>query len=128
MRLGVGQCTPLFAIGEDRLSWYQRLPGAGTGGWAGILRGEVARSTGVADPGSRPGGRGAAPLRGPRPPRPARAAEPHPRRGPEWRLRHRMRPAPGAPAVRRASAGARLDALPVAAVGVAEPEHPAVAA
>jgi hypothetical protein len=31
-------------------------------------------------------------------------------------------------AVRRAAAGARLDALPVAAVGVAEPERTAVAA
>lgn len=46
-RLRVGQRTPLFSIGEDRLSWYQRLPGLGERGWAGILRGEVARSLGV---------------------------------------------------------------------------------
>jgi hypothetical protein len=46
-RLAVGERTPLFAIGEDRLSWYQRLPGAGEGGWAGILRGEAPRALGV---------------------------------------------------------------------------------
>lgn len=45
--LRAGQRTPLFAIGDDRLSWYQRLPGVGEAGWAGILRGEVARSVGV---------------------------------------------------------------------------------
>lgn len=46
-RLAVGERTPLFAIGEDRLSWYQRLPGAGEGGWAGILRGEAPRALGL---------------------------------------------------------------------------------
>ncbi|MCB0873400.1 MAG: hypothetical protein KDC36_08500 [Thermoleophilia bacterium] len=46
-RLAVGQRTPLFAIGEDRFSWYQRLPGVGTQGWAGILRGETPRSLGL---------------------------------------------------------------------------------
>ena len=40
---------PLFAIGEDRLSWYQRLPGAGCDGWAGILRGELPAAIGVAE-------------------------------------------------------------------------------
>jgi uncharacterized protein len=42
-----GERTPLFAIGEDRLSWYQRLPGVGEAGWSGILRGEVARAVGL---------------------------------------------------------------------------------
>ncbi len=46
-RLAVGERTPLFQIGEDRLSWYQRLPGLGTGGWAGILRGEAPRALGL---------------------------------------------------------------------------------
>ena len=46
-RLRVGERTPLFQIGEDRLSWYQRLPGLGEGGWAGILRGEAPRALGV---------------------------------------------------------------------------------
>lgn len=45
--LRVGQRTPLFAIGDDRFSWYQRLPGVGEAGWAGILRGEVSRAFGV---------------------------------------------------------------------------------
>jgi uncharacterized protein len=131
VRLGVGQRTPLFAIGEDRLSWYQRLPGVGTGGWAGILRGEVARSAGVAEA-ARLADRAAAELphfagrahRDPRAPQnlaPVAALE--------WRLRHRMGDRRLAlRAVRRAAAGARLDALPVAAVGVAEPERAAVAA
>ncbi|MFN8111008.1 MAG: hypothetical protein U0Y82_14375 [Thermoleophilia bacterium] len=46
-QLRVGQRTPLFAIGEDRYSWYQRLPGVGEGGWAGILRGEAPRALGL---------------------------------------------------------------------------------
>jgi uncharacterized protein len=46
--LAVGQRTPLFAIGEDRWSWYQRLPGAGADGWAGILRGELPRTLDLA--------------------------------------------------------------------------------
>ncbi|HWH14585.1 MAG TPA: hypothetical protein VNT51_07550 [Miltoncostaeaceae bacterium] len=45
--LRVGQRTPLFAIGDDRFSWYQRLPGVGESGWSGILRGEVARAFGL---------------------------------------------------------------------------------
>ena len=45
----VGQRTPLFAIGEDRLSWYQRLPGrrrrtAGPGSCAARRRARWARS------------------------------------------------------------------------------------
>lgn len=44
--LRVGQRTPIFAIGTDRLAWYQRLPGVGEAGWAGILRGELARTVG----------------------------------------------------------------------------------
>ena len=131
VRLGVGQRTPLFAIGEDRLSWYQRLPGVGTGGWAGILRGEVARSAGVAEA-ARLADRAAGELphfagrahRDPRAPQnlaPVAALE--------WRLRHRMGDRRLAlRAVRRAATEARLDSLPVAAVGVAEPERAAVAA
>jgi hypothetical protein len=46
--LGVGQRTPLFAIGDDRLSWYQRLPVASPQGWKGILRGELPQSLGIA--------------------------------------------------------------------------------
>jgi len=45
--LRVGQRTPLFAIGDDRFSWYQRLPGVGEAGWSGVLRGEVARAFGL---------------------------------------------------------------------------------
>ncbi len=131
VRLGVGQRTPLFAIGGDRLSWYQRLPGVGTGGWAGILRGEVARSAGVAEA-ARLADRAAAEL-----PRFAGRAHRDPRAPQnlapvaalEWRLRHRMGDRRLAlRAVRRAAAGARLDQQPVAAVGVAEPERAAVAA
>jgi hypothetical protein len=44
-RLAIGQRTPLFAIGADRLSWYQRLPGAD--GWGGVLRGELPRALGL---------------------------------------------------------------------------------
>lgn len=46
--LRCGQRTPLFAIGDDRLAWYQRLPNVGEAGWAGILRGEVATAFGLA--------------------------------------------------------------------------------
>lgn len=46
--MAVGQRTPLFGIGGDRLSWYQRLPVPTPAGWSGVLRGEVARSVGVA--------------------------------------------------------------------------------
>ena len=129
--LRVGQRTPLFAIGDDRLSWYQRLPGVGCAGWAGILRGEVARSAGVAEA-VRLADRAAAEL-------PRFAGRPHrdprapqnltPVAALEWRLRHRMGDRRLAlRAVRRASAGARLDAVPVTAVGVAEAEQEPVAA
>jgi uncharacterized protein len=47
--LGVGQRTPLFAIGHDRWSWYQRLPVADPRGWQGILRGELPQTLGVAE-------------------------------------------------------------------------------
>jgi hypothetical protein len=46
-QLRVGQRTPLFAVGDDRFSWYQRLPNVGESGWAGILRGEVSRAFGL---------------------------------------------------------------------------------
>ena len=45
--LGVGQRTPLFAIGDDRWSWYQRLPVPAPRGWRGILRGELPQTLGV---------------------------------------------------------------------------------
>lgn len=128
--LGVGQRTPLFAIGEDRLSWYQRLPNAGEAGWAGILRGEVARAVGVAEA-ARLADRSAAEL-------PRFAGRPHrdprapqnlaPVAALEWRLRRRMGDRRLAlRAVRRAVVAARVDAAPVA-VGVAAAEPQAVAA
>ena len=46
--LGVGQRTPLFAIGDDRWSWYQRLPVLNPTGWQGILRGELPQTLGIA--------------------------------------------------------------------------------
>jgi uncharacterized protein len=135
--LRVGQRTPLFAIGGDRLSWYQRLPGTGEAGWGGILRGELPRALGVARARAL-ADRAAAEL-------PRFAGRPH--RDPrapqnlspigalEERLRHRLgdrrlalravrRAAPGATLERRpgageAAAGARVGALPVA-VEVAE--------
>ena len=110
--LAVGERTPLFAIGEDRLSWYQRLPGAGCEGWAGILRGEVARALGLAEA-RRLADRAAAEL-------PRFAGRPHrdprapqnlaPVAGLEERLRHRMGDRRLAlRAARRAAAGATLD-------------------
>jgi hypothetical protein len=51
--LGVGDRTPLFAIGERRFrySWYLRLPGAATHPWWGIVRceasGDLARAAAV---------------------------------------------------------------------------------
>jgi hypothetical protein len=121
--LGVGQRTPLFAIGEDRLSWYQRLPGVGAAGWAGILRGEVARAVGIqearhlADRAARElphfAGR---PHRDPRAPQNLA-----PVAGLEARLRHRMGDRRLAlRAVRRAAAAARLDDATPVGVGVAE--------
>jgi uncharacterized protein len=115
-RLAVGQRTPLFAIGDDRLSWYQRLPVADARGWAGVLRGEVARSYGVAR--SReladmaaamlPGYAG----REHRDPRAPQNLAPI--AGLEQRLRHRLGDRRLAlRAVRRPAAGARLDAVAV---------------
>lgn len=46
--LRAGQRTPLFAIGDDRFGWYQRLPNVGEAGWAGVLRGEVSQGFGLA--------------------------------------------------------------------------------
>ena len=46
--LRAGQRTPLFAIGDDRFGWYQRLPNVGDAGWAGIVRGEVSQGFGLA--------------------------------------------------------------------------------
>lgn len=124
-RLGVGQRTPLFAIGDDRLSWYQRLPGAGEAGWAGILRGEVARAHGIAE------ARGLAdraaselPRYAGRPHRDPRAPQNlAPVAGLEARLRHRMGDRRLAlRAVRRAAVAARLDDATPARVGVAEPD------
>jgi hypothetical protein len=110
--LAVGERTPLFAIGEDRLSWYQRLPGVGCEGWAGILRGEVARALGIAEA-RRLADRAAREL-------PRFAGRPHrdprapqnlaPVAGLEERLRHRMGDRRLAlRAARRAAAGASLD-------------------
>ena len=121
--LGVGQRTPLFAIGEDRLSWYQRLPGVGSQGWAGILRGEAPRSLGTAEA-ARLADRAAAEL-------PRFAGRPHrdprapqnlsPIAGLEWRLRHRMGDRRLAlRAVRRSALRARLDAGRPAEVRVSE--------
>lgn len=90
--LAAGQRTPLFTIGEDRWSWYQRLPGAGAEGWAGILRGELPRGLELAEA-RRLADRAAAEL-------PRYAGRPHrdprapqnlaPVRGLEDRLRHRL--------------------------------------
>jgi hypothetical protein len=113
--LRVGQRTPLFAIGTDRLSWYQRLPGSGEEGWAGILRGELPRSLGVAQA-RRLADRAAAEL-------PRFAGRPHrdprapqnlaPVAALEDRLRHRLGDRRLAlRAVRRAAAGATLEAAP----------------
>ena len=121
--LGVGQRTPLFAIGEDRLSWYQRLPGAGCAGWAGILRGEVARSAGVAEA-RRLADRAASEL-------PRFAGRPHrdprapqnlsPIAGLEAQMRRRMGDRRLAlRAVRRAALAARIDAAPASQVTVAD--------
>lgn len=121
--LGVGQRTPLFAIGDDRLSWYQRLPGAGSEGWAGILRGEVARSVGVAEA-RRLADRAARELphfagRAHRDPRAPQNMAPV--AGLEARLRHRLGDRRLAlRAVRRAAAAARLDDATPVGVGVAE--------
>ena len=122
--LEVGERTPLFAIGDDRLSWYQRLPGAGREGWAGILRGELAGAVGLAEA-RRLADRAASEL-------PRFAGRPHrdprapqnlaPVAGLEERLRHRMGDRRLAlRAARRAAAAATLDAA-AARVDVAPPE------
>lgn len=113
--LGIGERTPLFAIGDDRLSWYQRLPGAGREGWAGILRGELPVGVGIVEA-ARLADRAAGEL-------PRFAGRPHrdprapqnlaPVAGLEERLRHRMGDRRLAlRAVRRAVAGAVVDAEP----------------
>ncbi len=123
--LAVGERTPLFAIGDDRLSWYQRLPGVGDAGWAGILRGEVARAVGVQEA-RRLADRAAGEL-------PRFAGRPHrdprapqnlaPVAGLEARLRHRMGDRRLAlRAVRRAAGAARLDHAATVGVRVAEPD------
>lgn len=123
-RLAVGQRTPLFAIGEDRLSWYQRLPVGRCRGWAGILRGEVARSHGVARA-RELADRAAAvlPVYAGREHRDPRAPQNlAPIAGLEERLRHRLGDRRLAlRAVRRAAAGARLDAVAVP-VAVGDPD------
>lgn len=117
-----GERTPLFAIGEDRLSWYQRLPGVGEAGWAGILRGEVARSVGL-ETARALADRAAAEL-------PRYAGRPHrdprapqnmmPVQGLESRLRHRLGDRRLAfRAVRVAASQAMLDAAPEVAPPVA---------
>jgi hypothetical protein len=122
-RLAVAERTPLFAIGEDRFSWYQRLPGAGETGWAGILRGEVARSVGAARA-AELADRATAEL-----PRFAGRAHRDPRApqnlapigGLEARLKHLMGDRRLAVrAVRRAVRGATLDNRPAPVVGVEE--------
>lgn len=110
--LAVGQRTPLFAIGEDRLSWYQRLPGVGESGWGGILRGELPRALGVAE--ARRLADWAAvglPRFAGRPHRDPRAPQNlAPIAGLEERLRHRLGDRSLAlRAVRQAAAGARLE-------------------
>ncbi|MGD9695569.1 MAG: hypothetical protein AB7V42_07920 [Thermoleophilia bacterium] len=125
--LEVGQRTPLFAIGDDRLSWYQRLPGVGSDGWAGILRGELPASVGVAAARAL-ADRAAAEL-------PRYAGRPHrdprapqnmtPIAGLENRLRHRMGDRRLAlRAVRRAVAMATIDAPSPVRVDVAAPLEP----
>lgn len=118
--LDVGERTPLFAIGSDRLSWYQRLPGVGRDGWAGILRGELASAVGVEEA-RRLADRAAAelPRFAGRPHRDARAPQNlAPIAGLEERLRHRMGDRRLAlRAVRRAAAAAGS-----ARVRVTEPE------
>jgi hypothetical protein len=119
--LRTGQRTPLFSIGEDRLSWYQRLPNVGERGWAGILRGELPRAIGVAEA-SRLADRAAAEL-------PRFAGRPHrdprapqnlaPVAGLEQRLRQRMGDRRLAlRAARRAASGAVLEAAPGVRVDV----------
>lgn len=121
--LAVGQRTPLFAIGEDRLSWYQRLPVADPRGWAGILRGEATRAGGL-ERAARLADRATAALpryagREHRDPRAPQNLQPI--AGLEDRLRHLLGDRRLAlRAVRRAARHAHIDARAVA-VGVADP-------
>lgn len=121
--LAVGQRTPLFAVGDDRYSWYQRLPVADARGWAGILRGEVARTHGVARAAALADrATSALPRFAGRPHRDPRAPQNlSPVAGLEQRLRHRLGDRRLAlRAVRRAATMASLGGAEVA-VAVAEP-------
>lgn len=122
--LGVGERTPLFSIGTDRYSWYQRLPVPRAEGWAGILRGEVAATHGVARAGAL-ADRAAVTLPhfAGRPHRDARAPQNlAPIAGLEERLRHRLGDRRLAlRAVRRAAAAATIDGVPTP-LGAEEPE------
>lgn len=122
--LAVGERTPLFAIGDDRLSWYLRLPGAGERGWAGVLRCELARAVGLARAVEladrtatelpRFAGR---PHRDPRAPQ-----NMSPIGGLEERLKHLMGDRRLAVrAIRRAALAARIDAAPTMAPVRVEP-------
>ncbi len=126
--LAVGERTPLFSIGRDRFSWYQRLPGVGEQGWAGILRGEVAQTVGsraaqqLADRATRELPRFAGrPHRDPRAPQ-----NMQPVGVLENRLRHRMGDRRLAlRAVRRAATHAVLE---TAALATADESRPAMVA
>lgn len=75
--LRAGQRTPLFAIGDDRFGWYQRLPNVGDAGWAGrrARRGVAGVWAGHRPGPGRPGGLHATALRRAAPSRRPRAAE-----------------------------------------------------
>lgn len=122
--LGVGERTPLFAVGTDRYSWYQRLPVERPRGWAGILRGEVSAGHGVARA-RELADRATAilPVYAGRPHRDARAPQNlAPVAGLEERLRHRLGDRRLAlRAVRRAAELAALDDGAAASVAVHEP-------
>ncbi len=124
--LAVGERTPLFAIGTDRYSWYQRLPVPRAQGWAGILRGEVSAAHGVARAAELADrATSTLPFFAGRPHRDARAPQNlAPIAGLEERLRHRLGDRRLAlRAVRRAAAAATVDGLPEA-LGVLEPDPP----
>lgn len=114
--LRVGERTPLFTIGDDRFSWYQRLPGAGEAGWAGILRGEVLRAFGLETARRLADGAAALlPRYAGRPHRDPRAPQQmQPVMALETRLRHRLGDRRLAFRALRVAAGqAELDATPV---------------
>lgn len=113
-RLGIGERTPLFAIGDDRLSWYQRLPVDRAEHWDGILRGELSAGTPI-DTAARLADRATRDL-------PAFAGRPHrdPRApqnlGPVGALEHVLRRRLGDPrlalrATREAARGIGLSAI-----------------